>query len=114
MAITNPEAVLFSNEFVRTFADSLVTAYDTAVAYKAYWDARSHLSALFPNVDTEIVNDGAAIDGRPLMTGQKVQGLLPMAVAVIAWGDVVIGGKSRITWLRTMAVNGKSRVPLGN
>lgn len=109
MAITNPEAVKFSNEFSRVFADALVTAYDSAVAYKAYWDARVNLTGLFPNLDIEIVADGADVDGRPAMTGQKVQGLYTQAGSVIAWGDVVVGGKTRITWLRTMAVNGKSR-----
>jgi hypothetical protein len=111
MAITNPEAVQFSNQFVRVFADSLVTAYDTAAAYKAYWDARSNLSALFPNSAAEIVADGADVDGRPAMNGAKVQALYTQAVSVIAWGDTVVSGQTRITWLRQMAVNGKSRVP---
>jgi hypothetical protein len=45
------------------------------------------------------------------MTGQKVQALYAQGTAIIAWGDVVVGGKTRIAWLRTMAVNGRSRVP---
>jgi hypothetical protein len=110
MAITNPEAVKFSNEFVRVFADALVTAYDSAVAYKAYWDARSYLTALFPDSDVEIVDDGSAQDGRPAMTGQKVQALYNQATAILAWGDTLVGGKTRITWLRTMAVNGRSKL----
>lgn len=111
MAITNPEAVAFSNAFSRVFADALVTAYDSAVAYKAYWDARSNLSALFPNSAAEIVADGADVDGRPQMTGDKVQALYTQAGTIITWGDVVVGGKTRIVWLRTMAVNGRSRIP---
>lgn len=113
MAITNPEAVKFSNEFARVFADALVTAYDSAVSYRAYWDARSNLSVLFPDNATEIVADGSDIDGRPTMTGQKVQALYVQAGTVVTWGDVVVGGKTRITWLRTMAVNGRSRIPAG-
>lgn len=110
MAITNPEAVKWSNECVRVFADAIVTAYDTAVAYKAKWDARSNLSALFPDSAVEIVADNSDVDGRPQMTGQKVQALYAQATAIIAWGDTVVGGKTRITWLRTMAVNGSARV----
>jgi hypothetical protein len=109
VAITNPEAVKFSNEFVRVFADALVTAYDSAKTYKAYWDARTNLSTLFVDSAVEVVSDGADVDGRTQMTGQKVQALYIQAGTIIAWGDTLVGGKTRIDWLRTMSVNGSSK-----
>lgn len=110
MAITNAEAVRFSNEFTRVWADAAVTLYDTSKAYRDYWDARAHLSPLFPDSAAEVVADGADADGRPKMTGQLVQAAYQQALTVVAWGDAVVGGKTRITWLRLMAVNAKSRV----
>lgn len=108
MAITSPEAVNFSNAKARVFADSLVSAYESAVKFKAQYDAQS-LDALFPNLANEVVADGADVDGRTQMTGQKIRALYTAAVDVIAWGDTVVGGKTRITWLRGMHVNGQSR-----
>jgi len=108
MAITNAEAIKFANEYVRVFADAMVTAYESAVKFKLQYDAQV-LDTLFPNSAIEIVEDSYNIDGRTQLTGQKVRALYIAAVDIIAWGDAVVSGKTRITWLRTMHVNGKSK-----
>lgn len=108
MAITNAEAVRFSDACGRVFSDALVTAYETAVRFKARYDAQQ-LDSLFPNQAGEVVADGASQDGRPTMTGQKMRALYTAATDLIAWGDTVVAGKARIVWLRGMSVNGESR-----
>lgn len=107
MAINNAEAVKFSNEKARVFADSMVTAYETATKFKAQYDAQG-LDTVFPNT-SEVVEDGSSTDGRTPMTGQKIRALYTAATDLISWGDTVIAGKTRIIWLRTMHVNGQSR-----
>lgn len=106
--ITNPEAVLFANQRARVFADALVTSYETAAKFKAQYDAQQ-LDGQFPNQAGEVVADGADIDGRPPLSGQKVRALYTAAGDLIAWGDAVVAGKARIVWLRGMSVNGASR-----
>lgn len=108
MAITNQEAVKFSNEKARVFADSLVTSYESAMKFKAQYDAQS-LDSLFPNSAAEIVEDGSTVDGRTQLTGQKVRALYTAAVDLLGWGDAVVGGRTRIAWLRSIHVNGQSR-----
>lgn len=105
--ITSKEGIKFSNEKARVFADSLVTAYESAVKFKAQYDAQS-LDSIFPNT-SEVVDDGADVDGRVQMTGQKIRALYSAANDLITWGDTVIGGRSRIAWLRIIHVNGQSR-----
>ena len=106
--INSPEAVRFSNERGRVFADAMVTAYETAAKFKAQYDAQS-LDSLFVNSAAEIVDDGAAVDGRPTITGQKIRALYTAATDLLAWGDTVVATKKRIDWLRGMHVNGQSR-----
>lgn len=108
MAITNPIAVKFSNEKVRVLADSFVTAYETAVAFKAEWDANT-LGTLFTDSASEIVADNADQDGRYILSGQKANALYTAATSFITWCDTVVATKTRIAWLRGIAVNGAAR-----
>jgi hypothetical protein len=108
MAITNPEALKFSNEKVRVLSDLMVSTYESCQAYRNEWDANT-LGSIFPNQANEIVEDGYATDGRHQLTGQKVNALYTAAGDFMTWADTVVGGKTRIAWLRTMFVNGQPR-----
>ena len=56
----NPQAVSFSNSKARVFADSLLSAIQTARAFKAFYDANA-LDSIFP-ADAEKIADGSDLD----------------------------------------------------
>lgn len=107
--INDPEAVRFSNDFCRILADQLVSTYDSCKIYKSYWDSRPNLTTLFPDLASEIVQDGYQSDGRHPVSGQVVTALYNQATAIIAWYETVVGGKTRIDWFRSISVNARPR-----
>lgn len=81
-AITNPVAIKFANEKVRVAADLLAQVDNFAASVLNEWTALGS-TALVPNtadvlVDGASVNgvDGAGGDGRPVITGAKVNNII--------------------------------------
>lgn len=83
----------------------MVSAYEAAVKLLAEWSAQG-LSARFPDDAGEAVSDGAAADGRTVVSGQHVQRLIGNTQAVVTWFEG--GTPARITVFRQIAVNGRS------
>lgn len=83
--IDTPQAIKFSNEYVRTLADQFAGAYALAQNFVALYYAKG-LAAQFPDDDKEIVNDGAERDGRTPITGHDVNQMLVLCKDLIAMG----------------------------
>src|SRR5688572_14166812 len=75
MAITNPEAVAFSNTRIRPAADRLAQLYYWAKLVVQEWNATG-MATLIPNQTTETMVDGAATDGRHVITGAKATSII--------------------------------------
>lgn len=105
MAITNPQAVKWSNERLRPYADAMVSAYEAASKLLAEWAALG-MAARFPDSASEGVSDGADADGRTPVTGQTVNRVVANATLVKAWFEA--GTPARIDVFRAVAVNGRS------
>ena len=73
--ITNPQAVLFCNDYVRTRANDTLRAYERARSLLLEWDSTG-MSALIPNNVADTVIDGSAQDGRTPITGRDVNNLV--------------------------------------
>lgn len=77
MAITNQEAIKFSNEKLRVVTDMCAQLYNFGKSVADEWDSRS-MSSLIPNDAGEILmdsaygTDGTDGDGRPVVTGQDL------------------------------------------
>ena len=61
MAITDPEAVRFSNEKARTLADAATRYYWAAKAFVNEWDATG-MAAKIPNTADVVADDGMLRD----------------------------------------------------
>ena len=72
--ITSPQAIKFSNEKIRVAADLLAQLDNFASATIAQWNAAGG-SALIPNT-ADVIADGAATDGRPIITGAKANNII--------------------------------------
>lgn len=105
MDITNPEATKFCNEKIRVMADILGQAYFSAKAIKAEWDA-NNMGALLP-VSSDVVVDGAATDGRHVITGNDAQGIIARAGELIT--DLEANGGAKLNTILNVAVNYQSR-----
>lgn len=74
--ITDPQAVVFANESVRSAADLMAQGYLRAKAAIAAYDAKG-LDAVFgANGGADVVVDGSATDGRTPIVGGEVQALV--------------------------------------
>ena|ERR1051326_1698800 len=72
--ITNVQAVAFCNGSIRPAADQLIMLYRSAKRILATWNGRV-LGDILVNT-TDVVADGAATDGRPILTGALVTGII--------------------------------------
>ena len=72
--ITSPQAIKFSNEKIRVAADLLAQLDNFAAAMINEWDAAGG-SSLIPNT-SDVIIDGAATDGRPVITGAKANNII--------------------------------------
>ena len=75
--ITDPQAVKFSNEELRKFADLLAGAYQQAKVIQIKWIAEG-MGAKLPNAADEI-QDGSAKDGRTVVYGSTANALKSVA-----------------------------------
>lgn len=101
----NPQAVSFSNEKARVFADALLSAIQTARAFKAFYDANT-LDGIFP-ADAEKIADGSDLDGRQRVTNNGIRALYTAASDILTWAGT--GTPTREARLTTIAVNGGPR-----
>jgi hypothetical protein len=74
MPITDPNAIRFANTRIRVAADLIAQLDTLAGVILAEWNAQN-LGATFTN-DAEVVVDGSATDGRPVITGAKVNNII--------------------------------------
>jgi hypothetical protein len=72
--ITEKRAVVFCNEKIRPIADRYAQIYWLAKIVLTEWNA-ANLSAIIPST-ADVVDDGAAIDGRNRITGAMVNGMI--------------------------------------
>ena len=83
MPNTNPQAVRIANEKIRPSADRFGRLYNWLKALQAEATAESWLT-LFP-ADAEIIVDGAATDGRAMITNTDVRNFITLAGAYITF-----------------------------
>lgn len=102
--ITNPQAIRFANEQIRTLADAYANLYFTCKRVGAAWTAQN-IAALIPN-NADVLIDGSAQDGRATITGAKVNGLVSAGSALIA--DLEAASNAKLNVLLQIAVNVKS------
>lgn len=103
--ITNTQAVTFCNSQVRVAADLMSQLYFTAKAIVAFWNANG-MSAIIPNT-TDVIIDGAANDGRQILTGIGATAIITEAMAVIAHYEA--STNAVLNQVKQVAVNGGAR-----
>jgi hypothetical protein len=80
--IVDPAALSFVNTKIRPTADAMGMLYHTAKELVLEWNALS-MSAKIPN-DASVIMDGAATDGRNVITGIMATAIVTEAMAVVA------------------------------
>jgi len=101
----NIQAINFSNTKARVFADSLLTAIQTARSFKNFYDANT-LDGIFPATADNIA-DGSDLDGRQRVTNNAIRALYTAASDILTWAGT--GSPTREARLTTIAVNGGPR-----
>ncbi len=104
-AITNVQVVKFSNDKGRRFADALEQVYQTAKRFNQEFDAIDGSTSIPSTAD--LIDDGAALDGRKRVTANMLHGLKTTADNIVAWFEA--GTPTRISRVQRMTVNGESR-----
>lgn len=99
--ITNPEAVKFCNEWVRPKADQFAQNYYAAKRIVNEWNAKS-LSSIIPN-NTSTIIDGAAQDGRHVISGADATAIITRAQEVIA--DYEATSNAKLNTVQKVAVH---------
>lgn len=100
--ITNPEAVRFSNEKVRTLADLATRYFYASQALLNEWDATG-MGTTIPDT-ADVADDGSNVDGRSPITGAMVHGLHDHVAAMVA--DLDANNKAKLKILLQIEVNG--------
>lgn len=108
MAVTDPSAIAFCNNYVRVAADKRAQDYYWAKRTLQQWN--SGLSALFPN-DATVVADGAAPngtttvggDGRRLIKGSDVNNVINRCQDIIT--DFEATTNAKLNTILAVAVN---------
>jgi hypothetical protein len=99
--ITNPEAVRFSNEIVRTNADKAARYYYAAKAMLNEW-AATDMGTKIPNT-SDLIVDGSATDGRGPITGANANGLKTHLETMVA--DLEANNNAKLNILLQIAGN---------
>ena len=102
MAITNPLAVNFSNEELRIAADKLAQTFYFLKVTKDRWNALS-MSTLIPNDASEVMEDGAVEDGRPIVDGAMLNTLIQRIDTFL--NDLEANSDTRLKQILKVAVN---------
>jgi hypothetical protein len=101
MSITNATAIRFCNEKARVAADKLAQAYYFGKEVLDEWYAQN-LGTIIP-VNGGIVEDGAAIDGRSVITGNDVTNVINRISELVT--DYEASGKAKLNTINIVAVN---------
>lgn len=80
MAITNTQAIKFSNEQVRPLAEKVRGLKAEIDAAMVEWFGG--INALFPNDNAEIVEDGRTAEGVSVLDGEDVVGFVNVIAAL--------------------------------
>lgn len=103
---TNSQAIHFSNNKARVFAESLLSTIETARVFKAFYDAQT-LDNIFP-ATADLVADGSDVDGRPRLSNNAVRALYTAASDMLTWAGT--GTPTREARLRAISHKGESRI----
>jgi hypothetical protein len=109
MAITNPQAISFSDQRLRRAADKLAQAYYFAKIVKQEWDANS-MSSLITNT-SDVIRDGASPsddngtggDGRHVVTGAEATAIVTRCNDFIT--DYEATNNAKLNTILAVAVN---------
>jgi hypothetical protein len=82
--ITDPNAIRFANEQIRTLCDRVPTIYALLKQHALLFSDTPGLTASFPNDPTAIVQDGSPGDGRRPYSGADVQALEAAVAGFVA------------------------------
>ena len=109
MAITNSEAIKFTNEKIRHIADLMAQLYSVGHSVNDEWVARE-MGALIPDDAAEILydsaygTDGSDGDGRPIVNGADlnsvVRGTVDYFIALLEAED-----NAKLKTILSVAVN---------
>lgn len=109
MAVTNTEAITFSNESIRKVADLIAQLYYAGKTMNDEWTARG-LSAVIPDDSAEKVHDsaygtdGTDGDGRPVVDGACLNSVVQINVDIIT-GILEANSNAKLNKILNVAVN---------
>lgn len=101
MAISDPEAIRWSNEKVRPSADRAAQLYYFSKAVIQDWYGNG-MSSLIPPTD-DVIEDGSATDGRHPITGNDVNNLITLLNGYVM--DLEANGNAQLNVVLGAAVN---------
>jgi len=91
MAITNPEAIKFVNEYIRPMCENVRASNARGTDFAIKW---AGLSGDFPNDPNEIVEDGRDAEGVSRLSGADIQAVAAVFDALL--GDLDLTAQSII------------------
>jgi len=106
MAITNLVAIKFSNEQLRPMADLLGQTYHSAKKLLDTWAAIDG-ATLFPKT-ADVIEDGAAGDGRVVITGNMVNAIITNLQALVT--DFEATGGVKLAAILKVGVNTQTKL----
>lgn len=104
MPNTNTQAIKISNEDIRPLADAMAKLYHRAKEVGQRAVAQDWNNQYFAT-DADVLVDGAAIDGRQLVTNGKLKILLALAAAFVT--DMETSSSLKLNQTLQVAVNPK-------
>jgi hypothetical protein len=99
--IVSVQAINFSNTQARRYADARAQSYLRAKAMLTFWNANT-VSAVIPNT-TDVLIDGAAQDGRQIITGAMVTNIITRCQEEIT--DFEASVNAKLNTIMALAVN---------
>ena len=100
--VTNPQAIKFCNERIRTIADQFSRAYKQANEIVAEFELKG-LSELIPDSQDAAIIDGSEQDGRTPINGRDVWEMVRLSQDLIAMGT---GPNTKLPTIVKVSVNG--------
>jgi hypothetical protein len=110
--IADPQVVTFSNQRVRVIADKVVALQYALLAYQADYAAQGIANKVVAAGTTGTIADGAATDGRPIITGTSILNQKAAVDALVtAIGTTLVAGvgSTALTINNGIQVNGSPR-----
>jgi hypothetical protein len=110
--ITDPQVVKFANERSRVIADRIVSLQYLLTAYQADYAGQSIANKVVAAGTTGNIADGAAIDGRPIITGTSILNQKAAVDALVtAIGTTLVSGvgTTALAINNSIQVNGSPR-----